>query len=169
MIELEIYQKSKHWWKNISFSTYSTIIVLLSLSIIYFTKINPQYIYIILALYFISLIVYRSLEFEPLNGKIIGKLILNENSITISNKEYQFSEIKYANFEANYYYRFDKDKAILRNSGTKYHSGNENYFRIILKNNEEINGEFIIGNKSQLNKVNQYAENLKKTLNQTFY
>lgn len=155
-------KKNKYWWNNISFSTYSIIIVLFSLGLIYFTKINPQYFYIILALYFIALVVYRSLEFEPLNGKIIGKLILNENSITISNKEYKFSEIKYANFKANYYYRFDKDKAFLRNSGTKYHSGNQNYFRVILKNDKEIKGEFIIGNEIQLNKVKLYSENLKK-------
>jgi len=168
MIELDIYEKNKYWWNNISFSTYSIIIVLFSLGLIYFTKINPQYFYIILALYFIALVVYRSLEFEPLNGKIIGKLILNENSITISNKEYKFSEIKYANFKANYYYRFDKDKAFLRNSGTKYHSGNQNYFRVILKNDKEIKGEFIIGNEIQLNKVKLYSENLKKIINQKF-
>lgn len=168
MIELDIYEKNKYWWRNISFSTYSIIIVLFSLGLIYFTKINPQYFYIILALYFIALVVYRSLEFEPLNGKIIGKLILNENSITISNKEYKFSEIKYANFKANYYYRFDKDKAFLRNSGTKYHSGNQNYFRVILKNDKEIKGEFIIGNEIQLNKVKLYSENLKKIINQKF-
>ena len=168
MIELDIYEKYKYWWRNISFSTYSIIIVLFSLGLIYFTKINPQYFYIILALYFIALVVYRSLEFEPLNGKIIGKLILNENSITISNKEYKFSEIKYANFKANYYYRFDKDKAFLRNSGTKYHSGNQNYFRVILKNDEEIKGEFIIGNEIQLNKVKLYSENLKKIISQKF-
>lgn len=161
-------KKNKYWWNNISFSTYSIIIVLFSLGLIYFTKINPQYFYIILALYFIALVVYRSLEFEPLNGKIIGKLILNENSITISNKEYKFSEIKYANFKANYYYRFDKDKAFLRNSGTKYHSGNQNYFRVILKNDKEIKGEFIIGNEIQLNKVKLYSENLKKIINQKF-
>ena len=169
MIELDIYEKNKYWWKNISFSNYSIIILFLSLGIFHFTKINPQYFYIVLALYFIALLVYRSLEFEPLNGKIIGKLILKENSITISNKEYKFSEIKYANFKANYYYRFDKDKSFLRNSGTKYHSGNENYFRVILKNNEEIKGEFIIGNKRQLNKVKVYAENLKKIINQKSY
>lgn len=168
MIELDIYEKNKYWWNNISFSTYSIIIVLFSLGLIYFTKINPQYFYIILALYFIALVVYRSLEFEPLNGKIIGKLILNEKSITISNKEYKFSEIKYANFKANYYYRFDKDKAFLRNSGTKYHSGNQNYFRVILKNDEEIKGEFIIGNEIQLNKVKLYSENLKKIISQKF-
>lgn len=168
MIELDIYEKNKYWWNNISFSTYSIIIVLFSLGLIYFTKINPQYFYIILALYFIALVVYRSLEFEPLNGKIIGKLILNENSITISNKEYKFSEIKYANFKANYYYRFDKDKAFLRNSGTKYHSGNQNYFRVILKNDKEIKGEFIIENEIQLNKVKLYSENLKKIINQKF-
>lgn len=168
MIELDIYEKNKYWWNNISFSTYSIIIVLFSLGLIYFTKINPQYFYIILALYFIALVVYRSLEFEPLNGKIIGKLILNENSITISNKEYKFSEIKYANFKANYYYRFDKDKAFLRNSGTKYHSGNQNYFRVILKNDEEIKGEFIIENEIQLNKVKLYSENLKKIISQKF-
>lgn len=166
MIELDIYEKNKYWWNNISFSTYSIIIVLFSLGLIYFTKINPQYFYIILALYFIALVVYRSLEFEPLNGKIIGKLILNENSITILNKEYKFSEIKYANFKANYYYRFDKDKAFLRNSGTKYHSGNQNYFRVILKNDKEIKGEFIIENEIQLNKVKLYSENLKKIINQ---
>lgn len=161
-------KKNKYWWRNISFSTYSIMIVLFSLGLIYFTKINPQYFYIILALYFIALVVYRSLEFEPLNGKIIGKLILNENSITISNKEYKFSEIKYANFKANYYYRFDKDKAFLRNSGTKYHSGNQNYFRVILKNDKEIKGEFIIGSEIQLNKVKLYSENLKKIINQKF-
>lgn len=164
MIELDIYQKSKYWWKNVSFSTYSTIIILFFLFIISIFKINQQYIFIIIAAYLVSLIIYKSFEFEPLCGKIIGKLILKENSIVILDKEYQFSEIKYANFEANFYYRFNQDKAYLRNFGTKYHSGNENYFRVILKNNEEIKGEFIIGSEIQLNKVNLYYENLKKIL-----
>lgn len=164
MIELNIYQKNKYWWKNVSFSTYSTITILLSLFIISILKINQQYIFIIIAAYLVSLIIYKSFEFEPLSGKIIGKLILKENSIVILDKEYQFSEIKYANFEANFYYRFNQDKAYLRNSGTEYHSGNENYFRVILKNNEEIKGEFVIGSEIQLNKVNLYYENLKKIL-----
>lgn len=169
MIELDIYQKSKYWWKNISFSAYSTIIILFSLGVIYFTKINQQYIFITLAVYLVSLIIYRSFEIEPLSGKIIGKLILNENSIIVLGKEYQFSEIKYANFEANFYYRYNQDKAFLRNLGTKYHSGNQNYFRIILKNNEEVKGEFIIEYENQINKINLYSENLKQALNQKFY
>lgn len=164
MIALKVYQKDKRWWKNISYSTYSLLILIFAISTFQFFKINPQYVLIVVVLYFIGLMIYRSYEFEPLSGKITGTLYLKDNAINVLNKEIHFSEIKYINIDINYYRGFNKDKAFSKNSGTKYHSGNKNYYRIILKNKEEIKGEFIIERESQYLEVNEYSKYLKNKI-----
>ncbi|WP_426278102.1 hypothetical protein ACN9MN_01925 [Chryseobacterium sp. S-02] len=162
MIELKVYQKNKRWWKNISYSTHSTFILIFIFSAFQLFKINSQYLFIPLILYIIGLVIDRSYEFEPLTGKVIGKLYLKDSAINVLNREIYFSEIKYINIDACYYRGFNKDKASYHNMGRKYHSGNNNYYRIILKNNEEIKGEFIIERESQFLEVTEFSKNLKK-------
>ncbi|WEK70648.1 MAG: hypothetical protein P0Y62_03625 [Candidatus Chryseobacterium colombiense] len=162
MIELKVYQKDKRWWKNISFPTYSLLIFIFIFSVLQIFKIDSQYLLIPIILYIIGLVIYHSYEFEPLSGKVIGKLYLKDKVISVLNREIHFSEIKYINIDASYYRGFNKDKASYDNTGRKYHSGNNNYYRIILKNNEEIRGEFIIERENQFLEVNEYYKNLKK-------
>ncbi|PZU00522.1 MAG: hypothetical protein DI622_21895, partial [Chryseobacterium sp.] len=70
MIELKVYEKDKRWWKNISYSTYSTLILIFIISSFQLFKIDSQYLLIPIILYIISLVIYHSYEFEPLSGKV---------------------------------------------------------------------------------------------------
>lgn len=99
-------------------------------------------------------------EYENLNGKIIGKITIEENFISINEEKFNYNEIENIKLETISYKGKRNSHSSTDYPKPLYLIGKDNRYKILAKSGKQFSGLFIIDSEIDVYKINNKLSDL---------